>query len=217
MEHEPQARLPSVCSSEQALAELEHNTLGNASRFSRSRQMVSALREEFLYSEKRARDILFAEIEAILSRTRSPVTVSKLTREAAARGRERARQVGYDFSNWDTASKATINAKLAAGALLASDGRPIPLTIAAPATEVAALADQFQDLTEAHLLEVVIRKLGDVTARDHKALAHALFRQFDPSVLMDDLEDRVAKLLASLSGRVELAGDGTYVPLAYSS
>jgi hypothetical protein len=177
--------------------------------------MVEALRQEFLYCEKRARDILFHEIEAILSQGGSPLTVCKLTRQAAARGRERARQTGYDFSNWDTASKATINAKLAAGALLSEDGRPIPLTIAAPAAQVSALAEQYQDLTEAHLLEVVIRKLGDVTARDHKALAHALFRQFDSRVPIDDLEDRVATLLASLAGRIELAEGGTYC-LAYA-
>jgi hypothetical protein len=199
-----------------ALAGLEPNTQGNGSRFLRSRQMIGALRQEFLYSEKRARDILFREIEAI-SQFRSPITVAKLTREAAARGRERARQVGYDFSNWDNASKATINAELGAGVLLSQFGRPIPLSIAAPATEVTALAEQFQDRTEAHLLEVVIRKLGDVTTRDHKALAHALFRQFDPRVSIDDLEDRVATLLASLVGRVALAEGGTYFPLGYSS
>jgi len=179
--------------------------------------MVLALRQEFLYSEKRARDILFGEIEAILSKPGAPPTVAKLTREAAARARERAHQIGYDFWNWETATKATINAKLRAGVLLNQDGAPIALSVAAPATKVTGLAEQFKDRTEAHLLEVVIRKLGDVTVRDHKALAHALFRQFDPNVPIDDLEDRVVKLLASLSDRIGLAASGTYFCIAHPS
>jgi len=179
--------------------------------------MVNALRQEFLYSEKRARDILFEEIEGILCQMGAPVTVARLTREAASRARERARQVGYDFWNWDTATKATINAKLRAGVLLTQDGAPIALTVAAPATQVTGLAEQFQDRTEAHLLEVLIRKLGDVTVRDHKALAHALFRQFDPNISIDDLEDRVVTLLAKLSGRVGLAATGTYFCIGYTS
>jgi hypothetical protein len=196
------------------LAEVELNTQGNTSRFVRSRQMVHVLRQEFLYTEKRARDILFLEIESILRQCESPMIVSRLTREAAARARQQAIQVGYDLSNWDTASKAIINSMLAAGVLLAPDGSAIPLTIAAPGSAVAAVAGRFQDLTEGYLLEVLIRKLGDVTARDHTALAHALFRQFDRSVPIEDLEDRVAVLLASLSDRIALAEGGTYFPLA---
>lgn len=202
-----------VVPDQHAPAEFERNIERNGSRFSRSRQMVNALRQEFLYSEKRARDMLFRDIETILSQCDSPMIVSRLTREAAARGRQQAQRVGYDSSKWDTACKATINAMLRAGVLLVQDGRPIPLTIAAPATQVAALAVRFEDQTEAYLLEVVIRKLRDVTARDHTALAHALFRQFDRDVPLGDLEDRVALLLASLSERVVLAEGGSYCPL----
>jgi len=46
-----------------------------------------------------------------------------------------------------------------------------------------------------------------VTVRDHRALAHVLFRQFDPEVPIGDLEDRVVILLARLADRVELQGD----------
>jgi len=175
--------------------------------------MINVLRQEFLYSEKRARDILFDEIEGILRHSETPIMLSRLTREAAARAQERGRNVGYDLSNWNTAAKATINAMLGAGVLLDQNGNPIPLTIAAPAAEAARLVDRFQDLTEAYLLEVVIRKMGDITARDHNALAHALFRQFDRAVPIEDLEDRVVMLLASLSERIVLAG-GTYSPVS---
>ncbi len=63
------------------------------------------------------------------------------------------------------------------------------------------------------MLEFLIRTLGDVTTRDHRALAHALFRQFDRSIPMEDFEDRVAILLATLAGRVTLRDDGTYAVL----
>jgi hypothetical protein len=175
--------------------------------------MIEVLRQEFLYSEKRARDILFEQIQAIIRQSDSPVMVSRLTREAAARAQDRGRRMGYDVANWNTAAKATVNAMLGAGVLLAGDGSAIPLTIAAPAAEVAALADRYQDATESFLLETIIRKMGDLTARDHTALAHALFRQFDPAVPLDDLEDRVVMLPAQLSDRIVLADGGTYTPV----
>jgi hypothetical protein len=53
----------------------------------------------------------------------------------------------------------------------------------------------------------LIERLGDVGTRDHMALAHALFRQFDRGVPMEDLEDRVVILLAQLAQHVELAGE----------
>jgi hypothetical protein len=171
--------------------------------------MIEVLRQEFLYSEKRARDILFDQIQAIIRQSDSPVMVSRLTREAAARAQDRGRRMGYDVANWNTAAKATVNAMLGAGVLLAGDGS----AIAAPAAEVAALADRYQDATESFLLETIIRKMGDLTARDHTALAHALFRQFDPAVPLDDLEDRVVMLLAQLSDRIVLADGGTYTPV----
>lgn len=178
---------------------------------SRSRQMVECLRKEFVYSEKRVRDILFQEIQAMLSHERpKPMIVSRLIRDAAARARRRAQEIGFDFAGWDTASKATVNAMLGAGVLLTPNGEQIPLTIAAQATEVGGIVDSFVDLTEAYLLDVLIRRLGDVTVRDHTALAHALFRQFDPTIAMEDMEDRVAVLLAMLWDRVAVTEGGTY-------
>ena len=188
-----------------------------AERFSRSRQMVNALRQEFVYSEKRSRDILFEEIRGIITQGETQPTVSRLTREASFRSRMRAEQIGYDLSNWDTATKATVNAMLRSEALLSQNGSPIALTIAAPAAPVFALTENFEDATEGHLLEILIRKLGDVTVRDHTALAHALFRQFDRSISMEDLEDRVAFLLARLADRVVLASDGTYCAVAFAN
>ena len=79
--------------------------------------------------------------------------------------------------------------------------------ITAQAAPVAGLRDDFRDRTEAFLLAVLIERLGDVTVRDHRALAHVLFRQFDPGVPVGDLEDRVVVLLAQLADRVDLQGD----------
>jgi hypothetical protein len=82
----------------------------------------------------------------------------------------------------------------------------IPPGVEALATPAASLRDGYRDLTESFLLEFLIGRLGDVTVRDHTALAHALFRQFDRNVSMEDQEDRVAILLATLSHRIELRG-----------
>lgn len=183
-------------------------------RFIRSNQMVNCLCQEFLYSEKRVRDHLFRAIEDLISsRTggTSSVIVARLIRVAAMEAQRAALESGMVFSNWQTASKAVVNAMLGAGVLLSHDGVEIPSGITANATEVVALKPNYGDTTEMFLLEFLIRRMGDITIRDHTALAHALFRQFDPNVPMDDLEDRVVLLLARLAERVELRDDGSYI------
>ncbi len=175
--------------------------------------MVNCLREHLLYSEKRARDLLFLAIERIVGNTRgssAPLILLRLTREAVHGARVLAQSTSFEFSNWDPAGKAVIQAMLGAEVLLTSDGGPVPTGIQAQATRIVGLKEGFRDLTEAYLLEFLIRNLGDVCVRDHRALAHALFRQFDPSISMEDFEDRVVILLATLSDRVALREDGAY-------
>jgi hypothetical protein len=178
--------------------------------FVRSRQMADCLRTTLLYSEKRPRDALFRILGQLLKeqeRIGPPMILSRLTREAARRARYRAERVGFEFHHWDTTAKAVINAMLCAGVLVGTDGVPIPPGITAQATPVGGLVDRYEDLTEAFLLETLVRRLGDVTTRDHRSLAHALFRQFDRDVSLEDLEDRVVILLAQLADRVELHDD----------
>ena len=174
-------------------------------KFARSGQMIDCLRRELLYSEKRARDFMFAATARILC-DGAPMIVSRLTRDATALARDLAVEAGFDFANWQTVGKAALRAMLAAGALLTPSGDPILPGVKAMAMDVGSLRDGFRDLTESFLLEFLIARLGDVTVRDHTALAHALFRQFDPSVSMHEQEDRVAILLAGMSDRVELLG-----------
>jgi hypothetical protein len=184
-----------------------------AQNSARSLQMINCLRDHFIYSEKRARDILFGSVEHILRGNGAGarrLILSRLTREAANNARREAQRLGFEFSNWDTVSRAVINAMLAAGVLLTDNGARIPAGIAALGTAIAGLNEDYRDRTEAYLLEFLIRNLGDVSTRDHRALAHALFRQFDRSIPMEDLEDRVAILLATLAGRVTLRENGTY-------
>lgn len=183
----------------------------HAQRPLRSGQMVQCLRESFMYSEKRARDILFGTIEKLIETAGdSPFILCRLTRELASRAHQDAEAAGFEFSNWDAAANAVVHAMLNAGVLLMHDGSPVPVGIAAQATMIVALKEDYRDLTEAYLLEFLIRKLGDVTTRDHRAVAHALFRQFDPSISMDDFEDRVAVLMATLADRVALNEAGAY-------
>jgi hypothetical protein len=175
--------------------------------------MINCLREHFLYSEKRPRDLLFHAIERIVRDGRNsdaPLILSRLTREAIHAARLTAHAAGFEFSNWDPAGKAVTEAMLGAQVLLARNGVPVQPGIEARATRIAGLKDDFRDLTEAFLLEFLVRKLGDVSIRDHRALAHALFRQFDPNISMMDFEDRVVLLLATLNGRVVLREDGGY-------
>jgi hypothetical protein len=178
--------------------------------------MVHCLRESFMYTEKRVRDLFFSAIEGLVaegSKAGSPYILSKLTREAADLARGDGQRAGIQLSNWDMASKAVINAMLGAGVLLTDGKRTVTPGVAARAARIVALKDGHRDLTETYLLEFLIRKLGDVRINDHVALAHALFRQFDPSIPVGDLEDRVVILLATLADRITLRRDGLYAPL----
>lgn len=177
----------------------------------RSAQMIQCLRQNFLYSEKRARDILFGAIDGLLAKAaESPLILCRLAREAASQAQQAAQAMGFEFFNWDVTSGAVVRAMLNAGVLLNRSGAPVPVGIAAQATPIAGLKEEYRDLTEAYLIEFLIRKLGDVTTRDHRAVAHALFRQFDPSIPMERFEDRVALLLATLADRVVLSEAGAY-------
>ena len=175
--------------------------------------MIQVLRPNLLYSEKRARDILFLAVAEIVAESRaggSTVILSKLTREAAAYGRQWGERAGMATVNWEMAAKAVLNTMLSSGVLLDSNGEVVVPGVGAQAAGIGGVRTGYEQISEAYLVEFLIRKLGDVSTRDHKTLAHALFRQFDPGVPIDDLEDRVVLLLATLSSSVTLSEHGTY-------
>ncbi len=182
-----------------------------ADRFARSAHMIERLRREYLYTEKRVRDRLFAAIESALAKSATPPLLSRLVRDAANQARREANRDAFAFSNWEIAARAVSNAMLGARAFLTENGVILEPGVRAQATTVVALKPDFRDLTEAFLLEFLIARFGDIGTRDHQALAHALFRQF--GVSLADLENRVATLLASLHGRITLREDGTYALL----
>lgn len=181
---------------------------GNAGR---SAQMIQCLRRHLLYADKRTRDALFLAAERLIlcHGAREGVMLSRLTRDAVSAARGAADSA--EPVNWEMAGRAVVNAMLRAGVLLDAKGNPIPKGIAAQAVQVIGLEPNYRNKVEAFLLEFLIRELGDVSTRDHKALAHALFRQFDPRIAIGELEDRVVILLASLEGSVVLRDDGVYV------
>ena len=175
--------------------------------------MIHCLRESLLYSEKRPRDMLFEVIEGALESKgadETPLTVCRLTRVMADRVRLSAARSGFEFSNWHIASRAVMNAMIHAGVLLTDDDVVIPAGVAAQAARILRVKRGYKDLTEAYLIEFLIYKLGDVSLRDHRVLAHVLFRQFDPAISMADLEDRVSLLIASLADRITISIEGVY-------
>ena len=182
----------------------------DAEKFSRSAQMVDCLRRDVLYTEKRVRDRLFVALELALAESPTPLILSRLTRDAANYARRQAQRDAFEFSNWEIAARAVSNAMLAARTFLAQNGTALEPGLRAQATVVASLKEGYRDLTETFLLEFLIGRLGDIGTRDHVALAHALFRQFDARVPLADLEDRVVLLLASLHDRISLRENGIY-------
>jgi hypothetical protein len=77
--------------------------------------MIDSLRKEWLYSEKRPRDLLFTAIERLI-RERPPMMVSQLGREAALLARQLSAEIGIEFENWDAAARAVMKTLMMAGA-----------------------------------------------------------------------------------------------------
>ncbi len=177
--------------------------------------MVACLRSNFLYTEKRPRDLLFDSLEKMLSEAGDrPPILAKLEREAARLAAQAASRQNIQYSNWGTASRALTNAMLHARVLLGLQDEVVPPGLAARATVVHRLANDFRETTEAYLLLVIIDQLKDVAVRDHTALAHALLRRFDRTVSLGEMEDQIVILLAKLHQQVTLLSDGTYHALS---
>jgi len=174
--------------------------------------IIQSLKQSFMYSEKKPRDFVFRSVDSVLNESADSIMLARLTREASARAQHDAGLVCFVFNNWEITAQAVMNAMLSAGVLLSPEGTPVAAGVTSQAALIAGLKPEFRNLTEAFLLEHIIRRVGDVGPRDHKALAHALFRQFDRSISMDDCEDRVAVLIATLVGSIELSSDGVYRP-----
>src|ERR1044072_6457021 len=124
--------------------------------------MVHCLCQEFLYSEKRPRDWLFRAMEEVIldsDQEAGPLIVAKLSRDAGQRARLSAASSNLELSHWQTASKAVINAMLAAGVLLSNGEKEITPGITAQATEVVALKPDYTEATEMYLLEFLIRRM----------------------------------------------------------
>lgn len=175
--------------------------------------MVQCLREGYLYSEKRARDFLFDAFARCL-RDHGPLALIGLTRLATRAATHQASEAGFPYGNWTVAGRTVANAMLRARAFVTVAGATLEPGLAAQAEPIHSLHPDFRDRTEAYLLSYLAERMGDLTDRDHVALAHALFRQFDARVSMEAYEERVVALLGSLGGTLAVDPAGRYVPKA---
>ncbi len=180
---------------------------------SRSRNMIQCLRDSLLYSEKRPRDLLFRAAEEIVQASATAgdgVMLARLTLEMEALGRAWCVAEGFEANNWAMQARAVVNTMVRAGVLLDEQGQSVRDGIGANAAIVCGLSPGFQERSEAFLVHFLIRKLGDVSTRDHKAIAHALLRRFDPNIPIADLEDYIVVLISRLEGFVSLTEAGLY-------
>lgn len=183
---------------------------------SRSGQMIDCLRKNLLYSDKRMRDIFFRATRKLIGQHERDGTsemLSRFTRELESTGRAWGTAEGVEANNWDMPAKAVVNTMVRAGVLFDQRSNPIQAGVGANAAAISAISESFEQRCEVFLIEFLIRKLGDVTVRDHKALAHALLRQFDPNIAIGDLEDHVVFLISHLESSVALTEDGLYTPI----
>jgi hypothetical protein len=175
--------------------------------YERSAQFRKRLTDLGIFCEKRERDLLMEATEQLLKA--APMTISRLRRELPKTAKEIADQrglcTGTDF-------RRIVNfflKLLLVSGTLTCDGGIVKRDAGAEAASATGLVKNAIDAVETYLLEQILKK-SDVKDREHWQLAMAIFREFDPSISMDDKLDRIASLISNLSQRVILTEDGTY-------
>ena len=176
--------------------------------YARSAEFRKRLTDLGIFCEKRERDILLEALKRLLSG--GPQPLSRLRRELP----QVAHRIVVERSiDCKTEFKRIVNfflkLMLVAGALVRSDGAIIRRDLGSEAAEVAGFVESTLDVIELYMLEQILRK-SDVKDRESWQLALALFRQFDQSVEIDGMLDRVAVLTSKLVSRFILTDDGTY-------
>jgi hypothetical protein len=160
-----------------------------------------------IFCEKRERDILFEALKRILGESATPI--SKLRRELPRVAEEIAKDRGVSCNDFKRVVNLFLKLLLMADVLLGPSGEVVRRGVSAEAATVASLDDSALDRVEQYMLEQILKK-SDVKDREHWQLALAIFRQFDQSVEIDGMLDRVATLIAALGQRFILTDDGRY-------
>jgi hypothetical protein len=178
-----------------------------AAVYGRSAEFRKRLTDQGLFCEKRERDILFEALSRILKQ--SPKPISKLRRELPKVAQDIANERGVSCADFKRVVNFFLKLLLMSGVLLSPSGEVVARNVRAEAAPVARVDDSALDRMEQYMLEQILKK-SDVKDREHWQLAHAIFRQFDQSVEIDGMLDRVASLIAALGHRFILTDDGRY-------
>jgi hypothetical protein len=196
---------PGFAASDLSTATSRPNT---APVYARTAEFRKRLTDLGIFCEKRDRDILFEALARLLKESPSPI--SRLRRELPKIAVEIAKERQLpDVPEFKRTVNFFLKLLLMSGVLLNKDNKVIRRNLESEAASVARLDDSALDRAEQYLLEQIMKK-SDVKDREHWQLALAIFRQFDASVEIDGMLDRVAFLLVSLKDRFVLTEDGTY-------
>jgi len=175
--------------------------------YGRSAEFRKRLTDQGLFCEKRERDILLDALLRILEQ--SPKPISKLRRELPKVAQDIANERGVCCADFKRIVNFFLKLLLMSRVLLSPGGEVIARSVSAEAAPVAEVDDSALDRMEQYMLEQILKE-SDVKDREQWQLAHAIFRQFDQSVEIDGMLDRVATLIAALGNRFILTDDGRY-------
>jgi len=209
-ERRPEARVPVPDSRAEGVLTTTANADVQPTKepvYVRSGEFRKRLTDLGIFCEKRERDIFFEALSRILEK--SPEPISRLRRELPKVAEGIAKERGVPSTDYRRIVNVFLKLLLVSGVLLGPNGSVIKRNVSAEAAPVAKLDSSAGDKVEQYMLEQILRK-SDVKDREHWQLALAIFRQFDQSVEIDGMLDRVATLIAALGQRFILTDDGTY-------
>jgi hypothetical protein len=184
-----------------------------APTYARSGELIKCLENRKIYCEKRVRDIFFQILEET-TKQGNKLTVARLQQEFVSQaGQISDSRLNLEPRKWDKAANYMVKLLLLSEVLHDDQSQAIKRSDpAAMSKPVHGVAEGFRDVAEAYLLLCLVKDLGNITEDDHRAIAHALFRQFDQSVPLIDLEERVALLFALLKDEISKDEEGRYSP-----
>jgi len=175
-----------------------------------------------MYSEWRVRKEIYNVLEAAVTAGQDH-TLDELKRLVRREAREAAKRGGFDLApnHFFAANEAVFKVALTLGVLKSGTGQPVTAKDVPFVVTITAIDPDFRDQCDLRIVELIINELGDVTDEHLLALAHVLYGEgipeADGGVSIEDLAERLAKLMKMFGHRLSRTENGFYAVAAIGS
>lgn len=169
----------------------------------RSEQFNKCMRDNRVYCPKRIRDYFSRALRALEGEKGAlPCTIGQLVRRARSLAEQNAAQDNFNYRFWPVATDGMLELLVQSRCLYESENIYVKPGVHARGTTIVAVAPDMELKCELFLLELLIRKLKNITRHDRTSLVHALFKTGNQDNTLDDMHERLDALFFALRFRI---------------